>query len=138
MLSERDCAVDTHTFDRWTRGLGVRLDRRRAGGLAATVASSMLLTPSTDAKKKKKKKKKQGDTCAAVGQKCESDAACCDQSGKVICEMTWDDRPEKENCSLDTHCCGTWGAPCTSHCDCCGYIQCRETSTGPNCGGVVV
>ena len=128
--------MDTHTFDRWTINFGIRLDRRQLGGITAAVFSA-LLTTSTEAKKRKKKKKKSGG-CVAVGQKCESDEACCDQSGKVICEITWDDRQEKENCPGGTFCCGTWGAPCTNHCDCCGYSQCLPTSTGPNCGGVIV
>src|SRR3954452_16743396 len=41
----------------------------------------------TEAKKHKRKKKKPVERCASFGQQCASDASCCDQTGKVICEI---------------------------------------------------
>ena len=131
--------METDIFARWTRRIHERLSRRDLADLGAGAALAAVFGVATTAEaKKRKKKKKQGDRCAVVGQQCESDGSCCDQSGKVICEEVWDDRFEKESCPSGNFCCGVWGAPCTNHCDCCGYIQCLQTSTGPNCGGVIV
>ncbi len=54
--------MDDHLFDRWTRALGSRLDRRRATRLAAVVfgalSAGVSFADDAGAKKKKKKKKK--------------------------------------------------------------------------------
>jgi hypothetical protein len=126
--------MDAGDLARWTRRVQERLNRRNLIDLGAGAGLAAILGLSTDVSaRKRKKKKKPVQRCAAFGQACASDASCCDQTGKVICEIVWDDNFDKANCPDGDFCCGLAGVPCTSHCDCCGYMRCLQTSTGATC-----
>lgn len=126
--------MDARDLARWTRRVQERLNRRNLIDLGAGAGLAAILGLSTDADaKKRKKKKKSVERCASFGQACASDASCCDQTGKVICEIVSDDNFDKANCPSGDFCCGLAGVPCTSHCDCCGYMRCLQTSAGATC-----
>ena len=125
--------MDAGDLARWTRRLQERLTRRNLLDLGTGAGLAAILGLSTDAEGKKKKKKKPVERCASFGQECASDSACCDQTGKVICEIVWDDHSDKANCPGGDFCCGLAGVPCATHCDCCGYMRCLHTPSGATC-----
>ena len=120
--NERKHPMDDGVFDRWTRTLGARLTRRRAGvsagGFGALAALG--LAESVEAKKKgKKKKKKKGSQRLPDGAECLEDGDCLSD----FCGFS-------PLCGGD-RCVRIQNQPCTSACGCASsQLACGPSACG--------
>lgn len=150
--------MDDGSFDRWTRLLGARLSRRRAGISAGRIGAlaALGLAESVEAKKKKgKKKKKKSSRCRSDGVPCRDDGDCCSNfcgtSGNFSAACGGDrclviqDAPCTSECGCastqlacgpsacgtESVCCAIEGAFCTTTCRCCAGLKCEGAECVP-------
>ena len=135
--------MDTARFDRIASTFAATRTRRGTlhllGAMALAVGGLNLLGPDEGAAKRRKKKNKgkgkgKGkDRCFSAGAPCSSDAQCCTDTTKRICEVAGNAG------NSDTTCCGGLGATCGGANEdgdalgpfCCADFACGSDTASP-------